>query len=235
MEYAGEAAVKKAVTVIKKEVRDSNDILPRAKIVIAKFLDTLVDFIPFIQTVHRGLFYLYGNKYQLSKRLTGINYVRSDYIFKTFHFNTKAKPQVLVRYWLKQDHSVLGYKILGVITLLQAFISVTLYLRRTHFAKTQSKQQTDQVSRDFGGIQSRSGKICVLCMDVRTNVSAIRCGHMFCYYCILDWLKTKNECPVCRDPAKPSNVVFLSNYQGVWWGGESNRLYKNFLLYFSYK
>lgn len=194
LEFAGEMAVKRAVVAIQKEVQRNNDLLPRAKVVINKFLDTLVDFIPFIQTVHRGLFYLYGNKYQLSKRLTGINYV-------------------LVRYWLKQDHSVFGYKLLGVITLLQAFISVTLYLR-TRFAKAPSRQRSDTITRG-SGIQSRSGKICVLCMDVRTNVSAIRCGHMFCYYCILDWLKTKNECPVCRDPAKPSNVVFLVNYQGV--------------------
>lgn len=194
LEFAGELAVKKVVTVIKKEVQASNDLLPRAKIVLTKLLDTLVDIIPFIQTVHRGLFYLYGNKYQLSKRLTGINYV-------------------LVRYWLKQDHSVFGYKFLGVITLLQALMSVSMYIR-TRFAKSQITQVAEK-GNNGPGIQSRSGKTCVLCMDVRTNVSAIRCGHLFCYDCILDWLKTKNECPVCRDPAKPSNVVFLLNYQGV--------------------
>lgn len=194
LEFAGEFAIKKAVTVINKEIRASNDLLPRAKIVLTKFFDTLVNIIPFIQTVHRGLFYLNGNKYQLSKRMTGINYV-------------------LVRYWLKQDHSVFGYKVLGAITLLQAFISISLYVR-THFTKSVTSQLTENVNKG-PGIKSRSGKICVLCMDVRTNVSVIRCGHLFCYDCILNWLKTKNECPVCRDPAKPSNVVFLRNYQGV--------------------
>lgn len=193
LEFAGESAIKKASSVIKKEIRTNNELLPRAKIVLNQFLDTLIDFIPFIQAVHRGLFYFYGNKYQLSKRMTGINYV-------------------LVRYWLKQDHSVFGYKILGAITLLQAFISITIYLRQK-FTKVKTKQK---VYEKLGpGIKSKSGKICVLCMDVRSDASVIRCGHVFCYDCILNWLKTKNECPVCRDPAKPSNVVFLRNYQGV--------------------
>ncbi|XP_063703739.1 peroxisome biogenesis factor 10 [Culicoides brevitarsis] len=193
LEYAGELAVKKVITVIKKDVQSSTSLLPRAKILLTQFLETLIDVIPFVQMLHRGFFYLYGNKYQLSKRITGINYV-------------------LVRYWLKKDHSVLGYKLLGAITLLQAVITAGFYVKKRF--RTQ-KNEILQQKNDFSGIKSESGKTCVLCMDVRTNVSAIRCGHLFCYDCIVDWLKTKNECPVCRDPAKPSNVIFLRNYQGI--------------------
>uniref|UniRef100_A0A336MIV3 RING-type E3 ubiquitin transferase n=1 Tax=Culicoides sonorensis TaxID=179676 RepID=A0A336MIV3_CULSO len=197
LEFAGESALRRAISVIKVNVQKNNDLLPNAKRVIIRFFETLLDFIPFIQSIHRGLFYLNGNKYHISKRFTGINYV-------------------LVRYWLKQDHSVYGYKILGIITLIQAFMSITFYLKR-QFEKNQentrncnlvdSQNTTDEV------IRSGSGKICVLCMDVRTNASAIRCGHIFCYDCIMDWIETKNECPICREPTKPSNVMFLMNYE----------------------
>jgi hypothetical protein len=34
----------------------------------------------------------------------------------------------------------------------------------------------------------------------------------FCRHCILEQLKFKNECPICREPLTSSSVIFLQNY-----------------------
>lgn len=123
--------------------------------------------------------------------------------------------QVLVRYWLKQDHSVTGYRFLGAITLLQAFISLLIYIRKQFLSTKENTKTLYSRSKSTIGKPSTSSEICILCMDNRKDVSAIPCGHIFCWECILEWLTTKNECPICREPSKPSNVVYLFNYQGV--------------------
>ena len=41
---------------------------------------------------------------------------------------------------------------------------------------------------------------CQICMNVLENPLVIKkCEHMFCDYCINDWLDRKRKCPICRE------------------------------------
>lgn len=77
LEFAGESALRKGIKTVKKDIRRQHELRPEARKVIEQFFEILLSSISFLKTVHRGLFYLNGGTYQISKRLTGINYVSS--------------------------------------------------------------------------------------------------------------------------------------------------------------
>ena len=56
---------------------------------------------------------------------------------------------------------------------------------------------------------------CAICLNDRTNPACPkRCGHVFCWSCIQRWLFTvRMECPFCRTPTRPQDIVPLYHYQ----------------------
>jgi superfamily II DNA or RNA helicase len=43
-----------------------------------------------------------------------------------------------------------------------------------------------------------SSKSCAICMDLITNPIMIECTHIYCGSCLMKWLKTNKNCPICR-------------------------------------
>ena len=41
---------------------------------------------------------------------------------------------------------------------------------------------------------------CVLCCQSHVTKSRLKCGHVFCYQCLVNWSKIKLECPTCEQP-----------------------------------
>ena len=62
--------------------------------------------------------------------------------------------------------------------------------------------------------QSASRSSCGICMHDRKHPAApISCGHVFCWSCIIHWsTRVRPECPLCRAPAKPQDIIALYNY-----------------------
>lgn len=195
LEFGGELIFYKLLKILERDIESNADLLPTAKSKLLKLCKLIRQLAPFIKALHRSLFYINGNKYQLSKRILGINYVR-------------------VRHWLNVNYSPYGYKVLGFITLLQLFLvfvtNVKLQLKNSNSPKPTSTSLT-KTTENQQSQRNAIGIKCVLCLEVRQNTSTMVCGHLFCWNCILDWLDQKEECPVCREKSKKSMVVFLKN------------------------
>ena len=74
------------------------------------------------------------------------------------------------------------------------------------------KSGSDQ---DLAVVPSTVGNsICSICKMERKHPSAPSCGHVFCWKCLLHWVSAiRPECPLCRAPCRPQDVVALYNYE----------------------
>ncbi|KAG6923404.1 ring finger and WD repeat domain 3 [Chelydra serpentina] len=83
-------------------------------------------------------------------------------------------------------------------------------------AEVQHKQRTPLKKPDVTvPLDEEEGDTCAICFEQWTNagehrLSALRCGHLFGYTCIVRWLKGQaGKCPQCNKKAKRSDVVVL--------------------------
>lgn len=53
---------------------------------------------------------------------------------------------------------------------------------------------------------------CTLCLEAYKNPSVTTCGHVFCWECVMDWVKEKAECPLCRQSVSAQKVLPLRGY-----------------------
>lgn len=208
MEYASERFLIKLIRNVEHQIEQNTNLLPAARQNALKCCAFIMATIPYVQAMHRTWFYLYGGKYQIARRITGINYV-------------------LIRYWMNVKHSVYGYKVLGILSSLQLALVFAAFVKQT----IQSQCPTDNASstQRLNNIRKRMTSEnkskrqsnstvdvqCILCLEKRNNTSATICGHLFCWSCILDWLDQKEECPVCRDPITKSTIVCLRNVKRI--------------------
>ena len=56
--------------------------------------------------------------------------------------------------------------------------------------------------------------LCTICRLERKNPAApSACGHVCCWNCLIQWVSTvRPECPICRAPCSPKDVLPLHNY-----------------------
>lgn len=194
---------------LKKKVNESTTLLPNARKNILAAIQMTYKILPYLQIIHRTLFFINAstNKLHISKRFTGINYV-------------------LIRpFW--SINNFIGYKILGYITCIQLLCVLIINVRRLR-----SKQKAHGIMVDSlkGAIREpfnnddvnetghKSEKLCshkcLLCMEYIDGgqIASTCCGHLFCWKCIFEWLQQKEECPMCRDPIKMSQIILLKNF-----------------------
>jgi len=84
----------------------------------------------------------------------------------------------------------------------------------------------EEEEEDFE-LEGKTTLKCSLCLGPMVNSTATGCGHVFCWKCIADWCNTKvegdqlkmpsgltpleAECPLCRQPTSPSELIVLYN------------------------
>uniref|UniRef100_A0A182PL40 RING-type E3 ubiquitin transferase n=1 Tax=Anopheles epiroticus TaxID=199890 RepID=A0A182PL40_9DIPT len=200
LEYGGEHVVERVLTYLQTEIDRSEELLETVKDGLHKLIDTLRVVVPYIRGFHTSLFYINGGKYHISKRLTGINYV-------------------LIRNWLKEDHSIYGYKVLGYVTLTQLVLALTARYQQYRSQPIPKPKPVPGIrsptagrKQSSPGPSSQDARNCALCMDTTQDISVTQCGHLFCWQCILNWLDQRQICPICRETIKKTRVVRLQNF-----------------------
>ena len=52
---------------------------------------------------------------------------------------------------------------------------------------------------------------CPLCLNPTKFPTALKCGHCLCWTCAVECCQQKPECPMCRAPCKPQELICLAN------------------------
>lgn len=75
------------------------------------------------------------------------------------------------------------------------------------------QQQLTNLQKRIDNISSVN---CVICTDVcEKPVMTSGCCHVFCGNCILTWLKSKPNCPVCRYPANSKELIYIDTSENI--------------------
>ncbi|XP_049612562.1 E3 ubiquitin-protein ligase rnf8 isoform X2 [Syngnathus scovelli] len=54
---------------------------------------------------------------------------------------------------------------------------------------------------------------CIICSELLIEAVTLNCAHSFCCYCIKQWRKKKEECPICRQAIKSqTQCLALNNF-----------------------
>lgn len=175
----GENLTRSLLSRMEKQVERNATLKPDAQNAILVVLKALNNIVPQVESIHRALSYITGGPLQIGKTVTGINYVH-------------VRPAAAAYY--------AHLRLLGVVTLLHAFISCgqSFY---------QAKKHMDDM-KDFPNEVDNS-KSCIACLEEIVQPCVLVCGHMFCMNCCYGALES---CPLCRTPFTKNTVVPLMNY-----------------------
>lgn len=141
-------------------------------------------FIKLLKDIHLITFYLFGDFYELSDRITGSS-----------HSTEQSLPAA--------NYGNLN-KLIGLCSMLKLLIDLPKEVVTTEFStEPGSSVRTER----------KTSAMCQLCSSPRQEPTSAICGHVFCWYCIHKWLKERSECPICRTPTEPSRLIHLINYK----------------------
>lgn len=183
-------------------------------------LDTLMN-------LHIAVFYFQGEFYSLSKRIFGLRYVFG-------HNKDPKKLQRTGNYSLLGAIILLEFFFKSLIRFKTYQDNRN---KKTEDIATEEKPQStrifkiDQLEKlgkkvnDDGKLTRKvtidlsdprqlpylpeSSRSCMLCLSPMVNPSAANCGHMFCWECIVDWVRERPECPLCRLQCLEQNLLPL--------------------------
>lgn len=124
---------------------------------------------------------------------TGAHYHISRMVFQTRY--------ILLRNFRKGEMQG-GYEILGVLILVRLLVTAV------------SNTSDGGLAADYDDTNSMesSREQCTLCLGPRKDSTAAVCGHVYCWRCLADWIRTKPECPLCRNPIDHKSMVPLANF-----------------------
>lgn len=152
-----------------------------------------------IMRLHTALFYVGGQYFTFTKRLAGIQHLQA----------VKIQPHAF------------SYRRIGLLIIFQMLVGLGIHLYkaisealRNQVPKTTPRQPrgTEDHGRPSPGENETEASLkCGICFDRLAGPSAIPCGHVFCWECIVKSSQFKAECPSCRQPFETKEITFLGN------------------------
>jgi Ring finger domain len=111
------------------------------------------------------------------------------------------------------------HRVAAFLLLQQASVTVVHYMSRElvrlwilcrkTFPRKQQHMESKRSEMDSQGF------VCPICKNMKSHLSIpINCGHIFCWSCLYQWTSvTRPECPLCRAPCRPQEIMPLHNYK----------------------
>eukprot|EP01100_Stratorugosa_tubuloviscum_P014769 TRINITY_DN8073_c0_g1_i1.p1 TRINITY_DN8073_c0_g1~~TRINITY_DN8073_c0_g1_i1.p1 ORF type:complete len:318 (-),score=121.63 TRINITY_DN8073_c0_g1_i1:68-958(-) len=158
----------------------------RLKQLLQKYLPIVKPLLSTLVRLNLALFYFGGMYYEAGKRLFSIRYT----------------------YIGGSTQSRINYSFLGLLLILELFISIFRVLKNQFIDKNQNKQKQIEVENSI----SNDDRKCSLCLESMRNPTTTQCGHLFCWNCIHESCSVKQECPVCRRIITKQNLLSLSHF-----------------------
>ena len=77
--------------------------------------------------------------------------------------------------------------------------------------QTMHKRDIKKIN-DLSGEEVAEEECCVICMEPKSGIASLPCGHEFCTDCFAQHSRETNQCPLCRDEftCKPKKSEHLS-------------------------
>lgn len=75
---------------------------------------------------------------------------------------------------------------------------------------TESKYMLSILNKIEDNILDEDDNNCSICLEVITNKSVTKCGHIFCAECIKNCLQYKKMCPMCKKPIDLQDVYLVN-------------------------
>eukprot|EP01006_Ploeotia_vitrea_P015616 TRINITY_DN4533_c0_g1_i1.p1 TRINITY_DN4533_c0_g1~~TRINITY_DN4533_c0_g1_i1.p1 ORF type:complete len:215 (-),score=4.68 TRINITY_DN4533_c0_g1_i1:65-679(-) len=76
--------------------------------------------------------------------------------------------------------------------------------------KTADSTQSGGANKDKENESRTSANFeCNVCLCEASEPVVTRCGHLFCWECLLPWAEENNNCPVCKAVCDPKQVIPL--------------------------
>ncbi|XP_076162940.1 peroxisomal biogenesis factor 10 isoform X2 [Ptiloglossa arizonensis] len=181
LECLGEKALIKILKRLQLSINHpQNKLTPVAVTFLNAFISKMYSMLPIFILIHKGLFYVYGRYYSLSKRLTGIDYAK---VYGHYSTNNIS--------W--------GLRLLGIATLAECILKI--------WQNSYNESHNDK----YMPLDEKHTKlVCQLCLE-KVPTTTMSCGHLFCWFCLTDWLNSKPQCPLCREHVIPSRIVHIIN------------------------
>ena len=177
-------------------------------------IDRLAGLFKWLIRLNLALFYTNGKYPSMLNRITGLRIDR-----------VQSDVKIVAE---RPEYNAIGLMIIGqaFAKLVQALAEISLntwYARKRRLADKHPQPTSNSieakvpsaVSRNEQMVETTSKEVnCGICMNPRQHSAApTSCGHVFCWNCIQHWIATvRPECPLCRTPTRPQDVIVLNNY-----------------------